>query len=44
MMKTSQYFKAISQNKSDWNFVPPMLSGTTGIIIGLVIASVIGWV
>ena len=29
---------------SDWGFLPQMLSGTAGIIIGWAIALIIGWI
>jgi hypothetical protein len=44
MMTTSKHFKVSNQHHSDWYFLPPMFSGTAGIIIGLAIASVFGWV
>jgi hypothetical protein len=31
-------------NQSDWYFIQPTLSGTAGVIIGLVIANFLGWV
>ena len=43
MMITKNFATSITQN-SDWYFLPSMFSGTAGIIIGLVIASVLGWV
>ena len=42
-MKTLQYFRAFTL-PSDWYFLPMLFSGTTGIIIGLKIASILGWV
>jgi hypothetical protein len=45
MMTTSKYFKSSSRTgHDDWCFLPSMLSGTVGMIIGLAIASVFGWV
>ncbi|WP_256380652.1 hypothetical protein [Pleurocapsa sp. PCC 7319] len=44
MMKTSIQFKSSRKRRSDWYFLPSMFSGTAGIIIGLAIASVVGWV
>ncbi len=29
---------------SDWDFLPKMLSGTAGMIIGWAIALILGWV
>ncbi len=43
MMRT-KYFSTPIQQNSDWYFLPSMFSGTAGIIIGLVIGSVLGWV
>ena len=37
--------QACSQiNHSDWAFLPNMLSGTAGIILGYVLASMLGWI
>jgi hypothetical protein len=44
MMTTSKHFKASVQNHSDWYFLPSMFSGTAGIIIGLAVGSILGWV
>ncbi len=44
MMTTSQHTHASTQHHSDWYFLPSMFSGTAGIIIGLGIASILGWV
>jgi hypothetical protein len=38
--KTSTFM----HNSSDWYFLSPMFSGSAGIIIGLIIASVANWV
>jgi hypothetical protein len=35
---------AATLNQSNWYFVQPTLSGTAGVIIGLVIAYSLGWV
>ena len=44
MMTTSPYTRRSTQHHSDWDFLPSMFSGTAGIIIGLGIASLLGWV
>jgi hypothetical protein len=45
MMTTSKYFKSSSRTgHDDWCFLPSMLSGTLGMIIGLAIAFQLGWV
>ncbi|MBE9170863.1 hypothetical protein IQ238_26240 [Pleurocapsales cyanobacterium LEGE 06147] len=45
MMTTSKYCQTSSRiGHDDWCFLPSMLSGTLGIIIGLVIAFQLGWV
>ena len=44
MMTTYQHTQASTQHHSDWYFLPSMFSGTAGIIIGLGIASILGWV
>ncbi len=31
-------------NQSDWYFVPTMLNGTLGILIGLAIANILNWI
>ena len=31
-------------NRSEWYFVPTMLNGTLGIIIGIVIANFLNWI
>lgn len=33
-----------AKNQSNWYFIQPTLSGTAGVIIGLVIAYSLGWV
>jgi hypothetical protein len=43
MINTKHFPTSIHKNY-DWYFLPSMLSGTAGIIIGLAIASVLGWV
>jgi hypothetical protein len=43
-MISAKHFPTSSHKYSDWYFLPSMLSGTAGIIIGLAIASVLGWV
>ena len=43
MMNTRLLATPIHKN-SDWYFLPSMFSGTAGIVIGLVIGSVLGWV
>ena len=44
MMTTSKHAYAFTEHYSDWYFLPSMFSGTAGIIIGLAIASFLGWV
>ena len=44
MITTSKDHHASTQHHSDWYFLPSMFSGTAGIIIGLVIAAIFGWV
>ena len=44
MMTTSKHAHASTQHHSDWYFLPSMFSGTAGIMIGLAIASIFGWV
>ncbi len=44
MMTIAKHLKTNTQYHSDWYFLPSMFSGTLGIIIGLAIASVFGWV
>ncbi len=44
MVTTAQHNHGSTQHHSDWYFLPSMFSGTAGIIIGLVIASLVGWV
>ena len=41
-IKSNQAFSQI--NYSDWAFLPNMLSGTAGIILGYAIASMLGWI
>ena len=43
-MRTAKYFKTSTKLHSDWYFLPSMFSGTLGVIIGLTIASIFGWV
>ena len=42
-MSTKLLTTPIHKN-SDWYFLPSMFSGTAGIMIGLLIGSVLGWV
>ena len=45
MIKTIQSLTVTSKiNQSDWYFIPNMLSGTLGIMIGFVIAQHLGLV
>jgi hypothetical protein len=45
MTRITQFKTSTSMhNSSDWYFLSPMFSGSAGIIIGLVIASVVNWV
>ncbi|MDJ0636546.1 MAG: hypothetical protein QNJ34_25435 [Xenococcaceae cyanobacterium MO_188.B29] len=41
-IKSNQTFAQI--NHSDWAFLPNMLSGTAGIILGYAIAFLLGWI
>ncbi|MEM7591821.1 MAG: hypothetical protein AAF383_09940 [Cyanobacteria bacterium P01_A01_bin.83] len=43
MIKT-QYFSTSTHKHSDWSFLPSMFSGMAGIVIGLIIGSVLGWI
>lgn len=43
-MISTKHFPTSIQKNSDWYFLPSMFSGTAGIIIGLAIASILGWV
>jgi hypothetical protein len=45
-MQLTNYVKAnaTTLNQSNWYFVQPTISGTAGVIIGLVIANFLGWV
>ncbi|MBE9167814.1 hypothetical protein IQ238_09880 [Pleurocapsales cyanobacterium LEGE 06147] len=45
MITTSRHFKTSSRiSYSNWYFLPSILSGMAGIIIGFAIACQLGWV
>jgi hypothetical protein len=43
-MVTPSTSKKQRKSHSDWSFIPSILAGTTGVVIGLVIANFLGWV
>ena len=44
MITITESFATSQINQSDFYFIPTMLNGTLGIIIGLVIANFLNWI
>jgi hypothetical protein len=43
-MVTQNTAKKPNNSHSNWSFIPSFIAGTAGVVIGLFIASFLGWV